>query len=217
MQENPKTEGRNSVAEPVAPAGMDRRSLIRAGLAGAPVLLGLTSKSAMAGTTHVTCSVWSSFKASSKSCLSHGALTGGGTCKSYNYWKGQTYYPNFCSDYRNSRFHSVTNKYCPPFSGSKYGTGYTMRDICNLGGTTAVDKLARHCAALYLSAKEDSASCPITTSTCRTIWQNCSAGGTWTPYAGATPWTIDDCNDYFDYVCGISNGRNPAGAIPVCA
>jgi len=198
--------------------GIARRKLIRAGLAAAPVMLALKSQSALAtGTGHCMPSVWASFKASPRTCLSHGVNVAGGTCNSHVYWKNQTTYPGFCGDPTQTRFHSTSGKTCPPFAQTTGSTfkNKSLKEICNLTGTDATTKLARHCTAMFLNYKSNSGS-PIDTNTCQTIWMNCSSGGTYTPVTGAKPWTIDQCNDYFDFVCGINNPRNPPLGIPIC-
>lgn len=216
MLEDPKIEAQGSPGASTVEAGVARRRLIRAGLAAAPVMLGLKSQSALAGgtTNHVKPSVWCSLKATTNGCLSHGGGHAGGTCDSYKTWSAQTSYPNFCNDYRQTRFHWTTGKVYPPFSGYAF-TGKNCKEVLSLSGATPAEKLARHCMAMFLNAKTSTANSPISTTTCKTIWQSCSGGGTWTPAFGGPAWTIHDCNDYFDYICGISNPKNPP-LNPVC-
>jgi len=217
MSEEFEKDSPSSAAVVAAATGIARRKLIRAGLAAAPVMLALKSQSALANGTQCLPSVWSSFKAAKRGCLSHGVTYTGGTCHPYNYWATQNSYPNFCNNYKNTRFHSSTKggTYCPPFGGTNYGSK-NLRDICNLTGTDAVTKLAKHCTAMFLNCKQSPSTCPVDARTCQTIWSQCSTGGTWVPCTGATAWNIDDCNDYFDYVCGIPNARNPPTGLPLC-
>lgn len=215
MSENSENDATSPLLDAAASAGIARRKLIRAGLVAAPVMLALKSQSALATGTpgHCMPSVWASFKASPKVCLSHGVTIAGGTCNSHVYWKDKTSYPNFCNDHTKTRFHdySSSGKYCPPFDGTKFGSK-NLKEICNLTETDEQTKLAKHCTAIFLNCKAGYDS-PIDATTCRNIWKS---GGVYTPAPGATPWNINQCNDYFDFICGIPNPRNPPFGIPAC-
>lgn len=112
MSNDFKTETDNFVA---AATGVSRRSLVRAGLAAAPVMLVLHSKSALATGTgssnHMTCSAWASVSAAKGCHNSHTAQHVKKTCKSYTEWKDRD--DAECG----KRFHEHSSRKHVPFYG----------------------------------------------------------------------------------------------------
>jgi hypothetical protein len=218
MSENSEIQGPVNIQSPVAAsspadAGLARRKLIRAGLAGAPVLLGLKSQSALAtGSTrgeHCKPSVWSSLKGAKGCRSSHVVDTGPVNCNHHTYWAGSTH--SDCG----KKFHHHATLPKVPFGGSDCNTTGkpvpSLKEVCrgyygsNTGDRVANDsndkgKLAKHCAAMYLNVTVDR-KCPITEQDIHNIWNGCKDGGTWTPGHGGSAWTRTDCIEYFEYVC----------------
>ena len=187
-----------------AEAGLARRKLIRAGLAAGPVMLGLTSQSALAigSSTGSSCkpSIWSSLKAAKGCRNSHTDTHLVTYCGHYDDWTVSTH--SECG----KKFHTSTSG-CVPFTGSYHGTK-TVKDVCRSTGTSAKDKLSKHCAAMYLNNTASTRPCPVDVPTVKAMWTACKDGaGTWSPAPGSVGWTRDDCNEYFDYIC---KGTKPA-------
>jgi hypothetical protein len=212
MSEISKIEAQGSRGVSAVEAGMARRRLIRAGLAAAPVMLGLTSQSALAGNGStnpgVICkpSMWASMKAAS-TCLSHAGGNPTGTCKKYSDWAN-----NSTVACKTHKYHPVTN---PTASYHQLNTCYgtrTVVDVCSLpslsvpsgsGLSLAKHKLGQHCAGMYINLQQG-LPCPVSLADCQRIWQSCLTTDSCTPVVGATyTWTTDECNGYFDYICGI--------------
>lgn len=218
MLENPKIEVQRSPGASTVEAGIARRRLIRAGLAAAPVMLGLKSQSALAtGTTHISCSAWASLSAAKGCHSSHTQHHAGGTCNNYDYWT--SHQSGECDKgfhRRTNHRHQTDYSKCVPFEGSEF-QDKSLRDICKgnvSSGDSKKDKLAKHCASMYLNLKV-SGNCPFDEDTIKTIWNSCkNTGGTWTPFTGGQPWDRDDCNEYFDYVC---KGTAPLSWDNTCA
>ena len=222
MLKNSNTEADNLSGTALAISGVARRRLVRAGLAAAPVILALKSQSALAtgsgGTGHhMTCSAWASVSAAKGCHSSHSAQHTGGTCKSYQDWAHSN------NSQCNKKFHKKTDwrgvidySKCVPFDGSDY-SDKSLKEICKgvvSSGDSKKDKLAKHCAAMYLNIKVD-ANCPLDEATVKTIWNRCkNNAGTWSPVANGKPWNRDDCNEYFDYVC---KGTKPQSWGTSCA
>lgn len=222
MLKNSKIDTENLTDAALTASGVSRRRLVRAGLAAAPVMLVLKSQSALATGTagtgnHMTCSAWASVSAAKGCNSSHTAQHVSATCKGYQDWAQSK--DSECD----KKFHKKTDgrgvtKYseCVPFEGSDYGDK-SLKEICKGdvdSGDDRKDKLAKHCAAMYLNIKVDH-NCPLDEATVKTIWNSCkNRGGTWSPVANGNAWDRDDCNEYFDYVC---KGKKPANWGNTCA
>lgn len=220
MLENSEVQSNVKVVAPAESAGMARRKLIRAGLAVAPVMLGLKSQSALATGTggHCKTSVWSSLSAAKGCRSSHAAVHATSTCNNYTYW------PTLSHTECGKKFHNHTTP-CVPFDGSDFVGTPSVKDICRgkyYGSTGAAittgnaekDKFAKHCASMYLN-NTISGSCPVDVVTVKAMWSACKSGsGTWTPASGGPGWTRKDCVEYFDYVC---TGTKPSSWSTSCA
>jgi hypothetical protein len=228
MSENTKIQG-SVVSDVVAGQGIDaglaRRRLIRAGLAAAPVMLGLKTQSALAyGSSggHCKPSVWSSLKGAKGCHSSHSVDHGGNTCHHHSDWALSNH--SECG----KKYHQHSSNFHVPFAGSdctQVGKPVpTLKEVCkgyygsNSGnlvtsGDTKKDLLAKHCAAMYLNIKVDN-KCPIDEPTVHNIWNNCKNNGVWTPPSGGNSWSRDDCIEYFEYVC---KGTKPSSWGNTCA
>jgi hypothetical protein len=191
-----------------------RRSLIRAGLAAAPVMLALKSQSALA-TTGAECkpSVWASLKAAKGCQTSHMPQGGYTKCKHYSDWAQSNH--TECTKKYHAKAGRSANQYVPLY-GDHFGTESSLKDIC--GGNKRVlssgryvmqpisdaglDKLGKHCAAMILNVRVDK-NCPLDEPTIKKLWQDCKTTGRCSPATGVS-WTASDCNEYFDFVCGKS-------------
>ncbi len=201
--------------------GVSRRRLVRAGLAAAPVMLVLKSQSALATGTRdsgVNCktSVWASLKAAG-GCRSHSPQTTTETnCRLYSDSKWGTETHADCDKKYHHKSTRLARKEVPVDDDANddyCGVNSSMRDVCagkkrdsnnnvtNLSDS-GKDKFARHCASMVLNIRVLK-SCPVDEPTVKSMWRNCKNGGVWTPPSGGTGWTRDDCNEYFDYVCGV--------------
>lgn len=212
--------GQNSRAS--STGGPSRRSLIRAGLASTPVLMGLTSQPVLAtGSDHVNCSVWASLTAANGCRNSHLIKHVGKTCKS----------PTDCVGLTNSNCDKPYHLSTGWFSDTCFKSSCTMRDICrgttSSGGTIKrtgysgnyeADKLllSKYCAALYVTASIDAA-CPISKAKIQEIWNTCkdsATAGCAPPINGTTQkWTRKGWCDYFAYIC---NGTAPSSWGSTC-
>ena len=203
---------------PFLASGIARRRLIRAGLAVPPVMMGLTSQSALACTTsgHISCSAWASLTAGKGCHASH--FTGqwqGKTCSNYDKW------PTVSHTECNKHFHDTTGitnrsdpnygKPCVPFQFTDFGLTPTLKDVCRgsmLNGTAVTtndakrDLLGKHCASMWLNHVVNG-SCPFSDpNTIKSIWAQCKNGGSGTCIAfGNVAWNRDQWCAYFDYLC----------------
>jgi len=221
MSEEFEKNAPSSTAVTAVATGIARRKLIRAGLAAAPVMLALKSKSALAGGTgeHLNCSMWASLSAA-KGCMKSHAPAPKNTCDGYDKWKDKdTKVFQKCG----YKFHNdgASNTSKVPFIGNEFRDsswrGYTYHDlkmVCagkdSSGRTFNVGDpekqlLAKHCAAMVLNCSVGNS--PLAENQVKSIWSSCKDGGTWSLPGGGT-WTRTQCNDYFNYVC---QGIEPAG------
>lgn len=224
MLDKSKIEVENKAVGSTLEAGLARRRLIRAGLAAAPIVLGLKSQSALAtgstSTGHCKPSVWSSLKAANGCHSSHAPNYVGNSCGDYDYWKSASNAQ--CDKY----FHQHVSGNCVPFSGSDYSqSGHpvpTLKEVCAgkyknsvtvSTGNSAKDKLGKYCAAMYLDITVNN-NCPLDLTAVNQIWNGCKDGGSWMPPHGGTAWTRNDCNEYFDYIC---KGTKPVSWGSSCA
>jgi len=218
MSEISKIEAQGSPGMSTPEAGVARRRLIRAGLAAAPILAGLTSQSALAtgvgSATHCKPSVWSSLKGA-KGCHASLAIDhGGNTCHHHTYWAGSTH-PD-CG----KRYHYHSSLVHVPFVGTDCTQSGkpvpNLKEVCSgkytntrwgsvTTGDSQKDLLAKHCAAMYLNVTVDK-QCPIDEATIHSMWSSCKGGGSWSLPGGGS-WTRTDCIEYFEYVC---KGTKPA-------
>lgn len=206
MNDSPQRDSSSVDSDALRGDGVSRRKLVRAGLASAPILMGLKSESALA-TGSVVCkpSMWASIKAANCK-LSRQVIAPKGTCRDYVYWSKQN------DDDCNRKFHNTSyKKNGVTYAGANFSTTFfktdkALKDVCKndwsvYGG--ARDELSRHCAAIFLSIKKGD-SCPITEATCKAMWTGCKGGGTWSVPGTNVKWTAADCNEYLSYVCGKS-------------
>lgn len=186
-------------------AGMSdgRRRLMRAGLAAAPVLMALKSRSVLAADICIKPSAFASHQANTT--VSHAVEIF--TCFSHGYWKNQAF-PAPYGNKDKSYFLGVPNfqiGVSAGFSGDPGGTfsGKTLQQILNLGGG-GYEALARHTVATFLTAVQygdNPQTVLLTQAQCRTLWFNLAGGGTWSPFTGAD-WGLQQTLDYFAYIYG---------------
>jgi hypothetical protein len=182
-----------------------RRRLMRAGLAAAPVLMALKSRSVLAADICIKPSAFASHQANTT--VSHAVEIF--TCFSHGYWKNQAFpapYGNkdaswFLDVPRGAPSGSVS----AGFSGNPGGafSGKTLQQILNLGGS-GYEALARHTVATFLTAVQygdNPQTVLLTQAQCRTLWMNLTGGGTWSPFTGAD-WNLQQTLDYFAYIYG---------------
>lgn len=187
-----------------------RRRLMRAGLAAAPVMMSLKSRSVLAWSTTDQCikpSAFSSLQAAQMQ-LSHAVQTNF-ICYSHGYWKNHSH-PAPYSDKSKSFFlavpsgapsGSISAGFSPDVAGQFQGK--TLQDVLEMGGGTYI-ALARHTVGTFLTAVangDDPTRVLLTTTQCKTLWSALAIGGTWSPFPGAT-WNLADTLAYFNYVYG---------------
>ncbi len=200
----------------VAAAGVARRRLIRAGLASAPVLMGLKGTSALAtGSTPTFPTNHNCIKPSAFASVY--ALANGATlshapqkdwkCASHGFWKNSAH-PAPYADKTKSFFSSKpsgapSGSIVAGFANVGGMGGKTIQQVLEVtgGGTNA---LARHVAGCFLTAVKFEGqfiggvpAAILTQDQCRTIW---AGQGVWTPIAGGSTWTLAQTLAYFDYV-----------------
>lgn len=212
----------NVQSNPSVDAVSARRKMLRAGLAAAPVLMGLKTQSAMATGTvnHCKPSVWSSLKGANGCRSSHTIQSAGKTCSHYTDWAVSNH--TECS----KKFHYNQYSACVPFGGSHWGDYSTIKDVCGgkkrdaynytsnfTTGDSERDTLSKHCASMYMN-NVAYGSAPVDIPTCKSIWNACKDNGVWSPPHGGTAWTRKDCNEYFEY---CSKGTQPASWNNTCA
>lgn len=209
MLEKNKTE---TEAAPVAPAhesGMSesRRRLMRAGLAAAPVVMTLKSRSVLAGGGHscIKPSAFSSLQAANLK-LSHAVRTDF-TCFSHGYWKN---HPHPAPYYDKSKSYFLAVPQGAPSGSVSAGfspdvgqqfQGKTLQQVLMMNGGDIV-ALARHTVGTFLTAVaygDDPTKVLLTTSQCKALWSALAVGGTWSPFTGAS-WNLQDTLAYFDYI-----------------
>lgn len=204
MLKNSKTEVQSSHDGSSAEVGLARRRLIRAGLAATPVMLGLTSQSALANDVCIKPSAFSSLKAANMK-LSH-KPNQGWTCFSHGYWKNHSH-PTPYSDKTKSFFLTKVLGPAEVTAGftSNPGGGYTdktLQQVLEMNGNASdTTALARHVVGTFLTAVangDDPTKVLLTTWQCKQIWDN---QGNWSPVTGQT-WTKANWLEYFDYVYG---------------
>lgn len=186
-----------------------RRRLMRAGLAAAPVLMTLKSRSVLATGGH-SClkpSAFSSLQAASMQ-LSH-THHNDYACYSHGYWKRNPH-PAQYYDQSKSFFLAVPQG-APPgsvsagFSPDRDGQfqGKKLHEVLRMGGGSYV-ALARHTVGTFLTAvanSDDSTKVLLTTSQCRMLWSALAVDSTWSPFPGAS-WNLADTLAYFNYIYG---------------
>lgn len=186
-----------------------RRRLMRAGLAAAPVMMTLKSRSVLATGGHscVKPSAFSSLQAANMQ-LSH-PVQNDFACFSHGYWKK---HPHPAQYYiKNKSFFLAVPQGAPPGSVSAgfspdVGTqfqGKTLQEVLEMGGGSII-ALARHTVGTFLSAvanSDDQTKVLLTTSQCRTLWSALAVGSTWSPFPGAS-WNLADTLAYFNYIYG---------------
>ncbi len=191
------------LADTSAPTTIDRRKLIRAGLAATPVLMGLKSESALATGTETVCkpSMWSSIKAAG--CrLSRQVIAKKGTCTHYSNWKTSS--ASSCSHKFHAGYRNGGTTYTGAgFDATCWASAKTVKEVCGTTDSGAKYELSRHCAAIYLQIQVYGASsCPISLTDCKNMWTACKDGGTYAPAGSNVKWKAQDCIEYLSYVCG---------------
>ena len=192
-----------------------RRRFVRAGLAAAPVILTVASKSVLAGDICIKTSAFSSLAAAGNTgvrgnlLVSNHTATSSYTCYSHGHWK-HTLHPAPYSATATSFFRTnITTTVLIPegavFAGFEVPTGHalfnhTLVEILNEQGNVGNDiDLARHLVATFLTATAFPGDGILTADQCRAMWAN--RGGSWTTPSGAT-WNKTQMMDYFNYIYG---------------
>lgn len=188
-----------------------RRRLMRAGLAAAPVVMTLKSRSVLATTDHqcIKPSAFSSLRAAHMQ-LSR-APRNDYTCYSHGYWKTHDHpppYTNKAASYfiappngTPSGANVAIAGFAPAYGDIKKGT--TLQQVLDMGNG-GYYALARHLVGTFLTAVANGDNLSLvllTTGDCRLIWSTLVGGGRWSPFTGAN-WDLNDTLAYFDYVYG---------------
>jgi hypothetical protein len=196
---NPHTPTDSGRSAGTSVPGVSRRRLVRAGLSAAPVMAALKSNTVLAGDhSCIKPSTFSSLRAAQMQVSARRELKTDFECNSHGYWKNRE--TGLPAGYKtNTLFISVDTG----FSNNPNGlyTGKTLQQVLDMGGNSGNAALARHVVAAYLTAvsfKDDSSRVMLTTTQCKTIWNQ---GGQWSPFAGAS-WTLNDTMVYFETVYG---------------
>lgn len=189
-----------------ATSGLNRRSLVRAGLSAAPVIAALHSGTVLAGGGDHSCIRPSSFS-SLKAAFARGNRLSRGRemrddfeCKSHGYWKNHN--GNLTSGFKNRSF--LSSAQSPTGFTANPGeafTGKSLQQVLDMNGNAHNKALARHVVAAYLSAMSagnDPDRVLLTVGQCAAIW---NGQGNWIPFAGAS-WTLTDTMAYFEKVFG---------------
>lgn len=184
-----------------------RRRLMRAGLAAAPVVMTLKSRSVLATGGHncIKPSAFSSLQAANMH-LSH-PVQNDFMCLSHGYWINHNH-PAPYSTKSKSYFlavptgapsGAVTAGFSPDVGGQF--AGKTLQQVLEMGGGGVI-ALARHTVGTFLTAVyygDDPTKVLLTTFQCRQLWSALAVGGTWSPFPGAN-WNITDTLAYFDHI-----------------
>ncbi|SBT05234.1 conserved hypothetical protein [Candidatus Accumulibacter aalborgensis] len=181
-----------------------RRRLMRAGLAAAPVLMALKSRSVLAADICIKASAFASLQANTT--VSHAVETF--TCFSHGYWKNQPFpapYGNKATSYFLGVPRGASGSVSAGFSGNPGGTfsGKTLQQILELSGGS-FNELARNTVATFLTAVQygdNPQTVLLTQAQCRTLWMSLAGGGTWSPFTGAN-WDLTETLAYFKYIYG---------------
>jgi hypothetical protein len=172
-----------------------RRLLLRGGLGAAPLVLSMASGPVIAGQAYTA-----SAKASAPlSGTTRGLYTCNG--KSPQSWctKSGGQYVGWPCNAGTTQYHGSTSY---QVWGTQCGTKLhkeVMNTYCGMNGytkdTTALNKLAAHCAASVLNVNSNTVDARVLDKPkIQAIWDSCNATGTWSPTAGVN-WTVDDvCN-----------------------
>lgn len=184
-----------------------RRRLMRAGLAAAPVVMTLKSRSVLATGGHncIKPSAFSSLQAANMQ-LSH-PVQNDFTCLSHGYWinhnhpapystKSKSYFLAVPSGAPSG---SVSAGFSPDVGGQF--AGKTLQQVLEMGGGGVI-ALARHTVGTFLTAVaygDDPTKVLLTTIQCKQLWSALAVGGTWSPFPGAN-WNLTDTLAYFDHI-----------------
>ena len=184
--------------ETAQPTGIARRRLLRAGLAAAPMLAALKSRTVLAETAH-TCIRPSSFSSLAAANMIVSAGRNPKTdynCYSHGYWKnndvGQTV------EYKKKKF--LGDGLGFTYNHRQAYGNKTLLDVLNMRGGNVV-ALSRHIVGTYLSAVafgDDNSI--LTKAQCVDCWNNM---GNWSPFPGTT-WSLETTLGYFDKIYGNS-------------
>lgn len=180
-----------------------RRRLMRAGLAVAPVLMTLKSRSVLAADICIKPSAFSSVQANPN--LSH-RINQNYTCFSPGYWKNHDF-PAPYTDKTKSYFltpypagvGNVTAGFSPDVSGQF--ANKTMQAVLQMSGGGII-ALARYTVATFLTAVaygDNPSIVLLTQAQCHQMWSALAVGGTWSPFVGAN-WDLTETLAYFSYV-----------------
>lgn len=188
----------------------NRRRLMRAGLAAAPVVMTLKSRSVLAtggGHNCIKPSAFSSLQAAQMH-LSR-PVQNDFMCLSPGYWKAHNH-PVPYSIKSKSFFlavppgapsGSVTAGFSPD-SGGQF-VGKTLQQVLDMGGGGII-AIARHTVGTFLTAVsygDDPTKVLLTTFQCKQLWSALAVGGSWSPFPGAN-WNLVDTLAYFDHIYG---------------
>jgi hypothetical protein len=180
-----------------------RRWILRGGVSIAPVVLTLTSRPVLGGMTPNACIAPS---VTMSGALSH-ATKQMGNCsgQSCSWWLSQSSWPGIG---KSGSFHSIftvgNRSGCRFFTTA--ATSLTLSQVMNLGSTSGTadsagnfdqDKVAANMIASYLNILSGTVdSKAMTLDRLQALWREWAINGSYTPYAGATPWTSSGIKSY---------------------
>ena len=198
-----KAGGDSDATSPVS--GVNRRKLVRAGLAVAPVAMALTSTSVLAVDVCIKASAFSSLRAANYK-LSGGRMpTSTYNCLSHGYWKTHDHPAPFAVKTKSfflSPAPTGMGNVSAGFTRNPDGfyTGKTLDAVLNAGGNRSDLQFARDILATFLTAvSSNDVNVLLTRAECLTIWNN---SGVWTPAGTTTAFSKEQTIAYLKYIYG---------------
>ena len=198
----PVDSGSNLVATPSV-AGVNRRKLVRAGLAVAPVAMALTSTSVLATDICIKASAFSSLRAANYALSGGRKPTDNFNCLSHGYWKNHDHpapFANKAKSFFLSPAPTGTGNVSAGFIRNPDGfySGKTLDIVLNTGGSSSDLQFARDILATFLTAVAQSdTNVLLTQAECLFIWNN---NGVWTPAGTTTAFTKAQTIAYLQYI-----------------
>ncbi|HEX5126721.1 MAG TPA: hypothetical protein VFW00_08270 [Rhodocyclaceae bacterium] len=200
-EQTPNTVADTSQSASGADRQISRRRLIRSSLAAGPVILTLASKPVLGTTTLCKTPSLALSGALSHADTKTGSCSGSGC----GYWKTQS----SCPVPKSNAFHTP----CPAPNVGHFTKG--TQSYCNFGTKTLGDvlnltynsnnKVAMHCVAALMNIRAGTVSSKAMDETAlKSMWDDYRQHGTFTPFAGATPWNGDQIVSYL-----VANGIAP--------
>lgn len=199
------TNKRSTASPATATSLVSRRTLVRAGMAAAPVAMALTSQSVLAADICIKPSAFSSLRAANYTLSGGRAASTTAICFSHGYWRNHDHPSPFnlqATSFFLNPAPAGTSNISAGFIRNPGGayTGLTIQAVLTTNGSDNDAQFARDILATFLTAVQNSdVNVILTQAQCRLIWDN---NGVWTPPGTTTPWDKAQTIAYLKYVYG---------------